>query len=99
MNNQNRLISNSTLQSVKSIPNSIKSDNSKIDTKSLKSNISAKSKKSVTNQSTPKSSTLIDPSKPMLRNQKKYSKVDYPSLIDYKNDIFLIPFCRLDNNK
>lgn len=69
MNNQNRLISNSTLQSVKSIPNSIKSDNSKIDTKSLKSNISAKSKKSSpTKQSTPKSSTLIDPSKPMLRN-------------------------------
>jgi len=68
MNNQNRLISNSTLQSVKSIPNSIKSDNSKIDTKSLKSNISAKSKKSTTKQSTPKSSTLIDPSKPMLRN-------------------------------
>lgn len=78
MNNQNRLISNSTLQSVKSIPNSIKSDNSKIDTKSLKSNISAKSKKSVTKQSTPKSSTLIDPSKPMLRNQKNIQKSIVP---------------------
>ena len=88
MNNQNRLISNSTLQSVKSIPNSIKSDQSKLDTKSLKSNISAKSKKTTPKQSpaTPKSSTPIDPSKPMIWNSNDTS-ISYQNFDILKTEI------------